>query len=248
MASPFHTYAGLLERSKHLIHLYLRNDPQVVGYQFWGAGSANDAYGNPAGSGVGGGGSVPLFEVARGQTFRSLTIRRRGMDLIEESRRGTTHAVLNIEDFGAPDHQWTFIQVQENRVGVGLISALGAVFCVLPAKSMGVPRPTFTLVGTAPSAVVGVAAGQAPPFDEDLTSVAPRPLYLVFPFLLSEFTVQNTDAVKTLLVSFGPAQLMQAIPPGAEAKLLASTTKGLILACPDAGGCPYSIHGVMRRG
>ncbi len=113
---------------------------------------------------------------------------------------------------------------------------------------MGVPKPTFTMQGIAPSAVVGVAAGAPPPFDEDLTTAAPRPLNIVFPFPLEEFTLRNLDGAKALLVSFGPGQLMQSIPAGGEVQLYSGSTKALVLATAAAGGCPYSIHGVLGRG
>jgi len=45
MSSPFHTYAGLLERSAQLIHVYLRDRAGLVGYGFWGANTVDNAYG-----------------------------------------------------------------------------------------------------------------------------------------------------------------------------------------------------------
>ena len=259
MANPFFTYAGLLERTTHLIHSYLRNDPMVTGYQFWGQTSINDAYGNPAASGVGGAGAVALFEVSRGASFRSSSIRRTGRDLIEENRRGTTHAIWDMDDFvGAgvslpPDDKWLYLMVQENReAGLltlpGPLPVLGPIFCVPPAVTSGVSEPTFTLQAIAPSGVVGAAAGSPPPFDEDLTTAAPRPMYLVFPYPLIEFTIHNHDVANTLLISFGPGQPMKALGPGLEMALFSGTTKAFILACPDAGGCEFSVHGVMGRG
>jgi hypothetical protein len=260
MANPFLTYAGMLNRATHLVHVYLHNDPQVVGYQMWGAPSVNDAYGNPAASGVGGLGGEALFEVARGTTFRSPTIRRNGQDMVEENRRGMTHAVFDIDDYlGAgqnlpPDDSWLFMRMQENRNGVGLLTVpgplpvQGAIYCVPPPRSRGLAQPTFTLQGIAPSAVVGVAAAAPPPFDEDLTTAAPRPMYLVFPVPMTEFTLHNQDGANTLLVSFGPTQAMQAIAPGNEVQLFSGSTKAMVLACPNAGGCAFSIHGVLGRG
>ena len=260
MANPFHTYAGLMDRMTKLIHVALRNDPAVVGYQFWGQTTVNGAYGNPAASGVGGAGSVAMFQVARGTTFRSPLIRANGRDLVEENRRGGTHAVFDMDDYIAagvalpPDDHWLFLRAQENRNGIGLLTVpgplpvLGPIYCVPPAKSFGLPQPSFTLTGIAPSAVVGVAAGAVPPFDEDLTTAAPRPLFLVFPVPMTEFALQNLDAVKTLLVSFGPEQAMQAVAPGNEVQLYAGSTKAMVLATAAAGGCPWALHGVLGRG
>jgi len=260
MGNPFHTYAGVLDRSSHLVHGYLPNDPMVVGYQVYGQETVDGAYGNPAASGVLGSGSVAMFEVSRGNTLRSPTITRKGVGWVEESRRGTTHFVFDVDDYLAagvaipPDDNWMFLRVQENRVGVGLLEMVGAipvlgpVYCVPPPRCYGIPKPTFTLQGIAPSAVVGVAAGAPAPFDLDLTTAAPRPLVLVLPVPMSEFTLVNLDGVETLLVSFGPDQVMQAVPPGGNVQLKSGSTKTLVLACPGAGGCPYALHGVLGRG
>lgn len=260
MANPFYTYAGVQDRMTKLIHIAVRNDPAVLGYQFWGHNTVNGAYGNPAASGVGGSGAVAMFEVARGTTFRSPLIIANGRDMVEESRRGATHAVFDMDDYTAagvtlpPDAHWLFLRAQENRNVVGLLTVpgplpvLGPIYCVPPTKTYGLPTPTFTLQGIAPSAVVGVAAGAVPPFDEDLTTAAPRPLFLVFPAPMMEFALRNLDAAKTLLVSFGPEQAMQAITPGNAVQLYSGSTKALILATAAAGGCPWSLHGVLGRG
>jgi len=260
MANPFYTYAGLMDRATKLIHVGLRNDPAVVGYQFWGQTTVNGAYGNPAASGVGGAGCTAMFQVGQGTTFRSPLIRRSGRDQIEENRRGSTHAVFDMDDYVAAgvtlplDNHWLFLRAQENRNGVGLLTVpgplpvLGPIYCVPPPKSFGLSKPTFTLTGIAPSAVVGVAAGAPPPFDEDLTTAAPRPLFMVFPVPMTEFVIRNLDAVKNLLVSFGPEQVMQTVAPGNEVQLYSGSTKVLILATAAAGGCPWSLHGVLGRG
>jgi len=260
MANPFYTYAGLMDRATKLIHIGVRNDLAVVGYQFWGQTTVNGAYGNPVASGVGGAGSVAMFQVARGLTFRSPLIRSSGRDMIEESRRGATHAVFDMDDYIVagvalpPDAHWLFLRAQENRNGVGLLTVpgplpvLGPIYCVPPPKTFGLQKPSFTLTGIAPSAVVGVAAGAPPSFDEDLTTAAPRPLFLVFPVPMTEFCLRNLDAVKTLLVSFGPEQAMQAIAPGGAVPLYSGSTKALVLATAAAGGCAWSLHGVLGRG
>lgn len=261
MGNPFYTYAGLSGRAPHEIHVYLRNAPEVQAYQFWGHSTVNGAYGNPAGSGVGGTGPTAMFQVNRGTTFRSPLLRQSGRGHVEENRRGTTHAIFDLDDYVAggstipPDNQWLFLRAQENRQALGglltvpgPLPVLGPVFCVPSARSRGLISPTFTLQGIAPSAVVGVAAGSPPPFTEDLTTAAPRPLYLVLPTPMTEFALQNLDGAKNLLLSFGPDQLMQSIAPGNEVQLYTGSTKALILATADAGGCPWALHGVLSRG
>jgi len=262
MGNPFLTYTGLMERTTQYAHLFLHNDPMVVGYQLYGQFTVDAAYGNPAGSGVGGTGAQAMFSTLRGTTCRSPGLVRRGLGLVEENRRGTTHFIADPAEFvvaglGLPsvpvEELWFFMRVQEQRTAglltvPGPLPVLGPILPVPPARAMGLPKPTFTLQGIAPSAVVGVAAGAVPPFDEDLTTAAPRPLYIVFPFPMVEFTLRNLDGAKALLVSFGPGQLMQSIPAGGEVQLYSGSTKAVILATAAAGGCPYSIHGVLGRG
>lgn len=136
--NPLHTCPGLMERNKHLIHLCLRNDPQVFGYQFWGQRSVDGAYGNPVGSGVSGAGPAAMFQVQRGDCFRSPNLRRSGRGQIIGSTKGQTHLAFDPEDFLAPgvplppDDHWLFLRVQENRAG-GLLAYAG------------VPEATVTL-------------------------------------------------------------------------------------------------------
>ncbi len=124
MSSPLLSYAGLLERSTHLVHLYLQDDPAVQQYQFLGHRTVDDAYGDPLDSGVGGAGAQPLFTVPRGQSFRSPALIRKKLGLVEENRRGTTHVLYDVDDFIAvgaggsptpPDEDWMFVRVQEQR-------------------------------------------------------------------------------------------------------------------------------------
>lgn len=258
MPNPFLTYAGVLERSSHLIHVYLQSDPQLTGYSFYGQMTLNGAYGNPVGSGVGGAGCANLFDVNRGLFFRSPTLRRKGLAALPENRRGTTQAAFDLDDFVTPggvtppDDRWLYLRVQENRLGVGglllggVTPLLGGIYLVPPPNAYGQGGPSFSTQGTAPSAT-GCVAGSPPVFDEDLTSAAPRPMYLVFPTPLAEFTLRNLDGAKTILVSFGAGQQMIPLPAGQDLQLFNGGTKEMVLACPDVGGCAFTLHGVLAR-
>jgi hypothetical protein len=181
---------------------------------------------------------------------------------IPENRNGTTQAAFDPDDFtfaGSAltlplDEQFLFMRVQENRNGVGLLDlagdptdpVLGAIYMIPTAAVYGMPHPVFTTQATAPSDT-GCVAGAPPIFDEDLTSAGPRPLYLVFPFPLTELTVRNLDGANTMLMSFGPGQPMMTLPAGSETQLFSGGTKEMILACPDAGGCSFGLHGILGR-
>ena len=263
MASPFLTYAGLLERSTHLVHVYVPNDPVVVGYQFWGHVTLDDAYGNPVGSGVGGAGPVLFGDVARGNFFRSATLRRKGLAAIPESRKGTTQFAFDPDDipavgvFGSTlpvEEQWLFLRTQENRSGPGLLNfagvpadpVLGPIYMIPPMVTMSPPAPSFTVQATAPAGT-GCVGGDVPVFDEDLTVAGPRSMYVVFPYPLREFTVRNLG-VTDLLMSFGPGQIMMTLPVGGETQLFSGGTKEMVFADTGSGGCTFGLHGVLTRG
>ena len=259
MGSPFLTHAGLLERSTHLIHQKVVNDPQVQAYQFWGAISINDAYGNPTNSGVGGAGAAPLFQVPKNGSFHSSRIRDRGIRMMG-SLKGGTHVMYDPDDIttvGAaalvsPEDRLLFVRVQENRMGVGLLDlngdptdpVLGPISVVPPAAASSAPNFAFTVQSIAPSST-GCVAGNPPVYSEDLTSAAPRPLHLVFPRSLTQVTIRNLDGANDLLVSFGPGQGMMTIPAGVEESTYSGGGQDIILSCPDVGGCPFRIHGVL---
>lgn len=262
MANPFLTYAGVLERSVHLAHLYTRSQPEVVGYQVWGHTSVNDAYGNPVGSGVGGAGSAALFQVNRGEFFRSPTLRRKGLAAIPENRKGTTQFAFDPDDYtgvagvagGLPlEEHWLCLRLQESRGG-GLLNlagdpakpVLGPIYLVPPASAYGMPGPSFTVTGTAPTGTTSTA-GLPPVYDEDLLLDTPRPMHLVFSSPLREFTLRNTSG-NDMLVSFGPGQPMMTLLTGMDTSLFNGMTKEMVLACPVGGGATFSLHGVLGRG
>ena len=141
MSNPLLTCPGVQERASHLVHLSLRDDPLVLTYQFWGASTVNDAFGDPGNSGVSGAGPDVLFTVPRGGVFRSPSLRRSGRGQVHGSTRGTTHVAFNVDDYLVsgglipPDDQWLFVRVQESRTGMGLLALAG------------VPEATITLAG-----------------------------------------------------------------------------------------------------
>lgn len=257
---PLGTYAGLLQRSRNLIEVYLRDEKNVVGYQFWGHRTVNGVYGNPAGSGVGGAGAAAMFTVNRGGMFRSPTVIRKGWGRIDESRRGTTRAIFDIEDFTAPggsfpkDADTLFMRVQENRLGAGLLNyganpadpVLGPIYMVPPAALYTGLSASFTLAGTAPSGT-GSVAGSSPVLSED--GAVPSVMYLVFPMPCVDLTVRNLSGAADLLVALGPGQPMMTVPPNGDMPLPSGVSylREVLLAASGAAGAAFSIFGAMTR-
>jgi hypothetical protein len=120
---------------------------------------------------------------------------------------------------------------------------LGPVYCLPDVSYMGTSHPTFTFQGTAPSST-GCLAGLLPNLSEDLGSVSPRPLHLVFPTMLMEVALRNIS-VNDLLVSLGVSQPMQTLAAGGTFSLTSGNArvKEIILACPDVGGAEFTLHG-----
>lgn len=262
MTTPFLTRFGLLWRFAQHIEMSRTDGHPIVGYQFWGHRGLNHVYGNPLDSGVGGDGPQALFQVTRGQHFRSTTLRRKGLGLYEQNRRGQTHVVFSIEDFitpGAgqplpPDGEWLFLRVQENRLGVGLLNlggdpadpALGPVYCVPPASFFGMESAPVTLGGIAPGNTL-CAEGVVPNYNDDLSDDSPRPLHLVFPRAVSELVVRNRETVggENLLFSLGPGQPMRELAPEEEAAFSNTSLKEVVLASSAAAaGADFSLTGV----
>ena len=199
MSSPLLTYAGLLERSTSLIHAYVHNDPMVVGYVFWGQRSVADAYGDPLYSGVGGVGPLSLFQVLRGQSYRSPALRRKGLGLIEENRRGTTHLLFDIEDFVVPagggpavgpDTNWLFLRAQEAR-DAG------------PAFYPDVPTADMRMVGVIATDQV-IVKGIYFEFQAGANNLAGRTGLIGQPFLIGLGAGDN-DAAANLAAAFNDA-------------------------------------------
>lgn len=250
LIGPLGTWAGLLQRSRGLFEVYLRDEPNVVGYQFWGADTLANAYAAP----------VAMFQVNRGLTFRSANIRRKGWGRLDESRRGTTRAVFDIEDFTAPgvalpnDNGTLWLRVQENRSGVGLLDfglpanpVLGPAYLIPPPTFFGSYGPGFGFNGNAPAGTTS-AAGAPPVLDE--SGAAPLPFYVVLPAPASVLNIQNQHNAVNLLVATGPGHPMFVVPPG-DIMNIAEGTAGvreLIFASADAAvAVPFGVNGAASR-
>lgn len=254
--NPFLTTFSLIQRSAQYVEMFRRDADPTQAYNIYGSDSVNNAYGNPAGSGVGGAGAELLFPVTRGNFFRSISLRRKGLGLSEGNRKGQTHFVFDPEDFVGPglnlplDDAWLFLRVQERRFGsfltIGADPALGAIYCVPPAIFFGQDQPVLGLTGTAPGGTA-LADGAIPDFVEDLTDVNPRPMHIVFPRPLSAISIVNTS-VNDLLLSFGPGQMVQTVASGSDVTLMKGRTKEIIVGSSAAGGTTFRLSAIMGLG
>ena len=175
--NPYRTCPGMMQRAPHLVHLCLRDTPEVVGYQVWGHRTVRGAYGDPVDSGVGGTGLSAMFTVPAGGGFRSPRLRSSGRGQIIGSTRGQTHMVFDLDDYAgagvqiAPDDYWLFLRVQENRRNQGLLALAG------------VPEATVTLNGVGAGDTLAVK-GVFFQFQAGVNNLAGKAGTFIDPFLV----------------------------------------------------------------
>jgi len=250
---PLETMVEMVERLPHFVDLMIKNRPGVRSYQLYAHKSLNDAYGNPAAtgggnSGVAGAGAVAFTTVDRGMTRRSATIRRRGLGILDENRRGMSRVVYDPSDFvGAafsPDEEFVYIRVQEwdpfagqFREVLGVTNntdpVLGPIY-ILPRSGFFNARfPTMMLAGLAP-ANTGATEGALPPLHVDGQN--PSAMHFVLPRAADDLRIRNTHATQDMLIAFGLGQPMARIPAGEEYPIFDGSVKHILVASTDNGG------------
>lgn len=130
--------------------------PDVSAYKFYAANSIGAAFSAPN----------YMFTVARLADYRSRTIVSRRWGLESGTLRGLTRAYINIEDFWQPattlphDAEQSYFSVAEVSAS-GIERPPGPIIVVPPPRFYDSPRPSMSVVGTAPS-VVGLSTGLPP--------------------------------------------------------------------------------------
>lgn len=262
---PYATSVGLIERAKNLMDLMVYNRPQVSGFRLWGHKNLDDAYGNPSDGKVGGTGAVFIAEAPAGSLFRSPSIVRRRQGRVDESMRGQTRFILDLEDFvgdvatGLPsDVEALYVRVQErpvttgafNVVGAGLVNAaapiLGPIYVVPSAGFFGTRTPALGLQGKAP-ANTGCTAGLVPVLNAD--GQAANPMHVILPRQTSYLRI--VAGAQAMLVSFGLGDPMQKLAANATLELIQDGgAREILLASLDNAGAgavvaPFSLQAVI---
>lgn len=176
---------NILDRAKQLARIQFINNEDILAYRVRVANTLDNAYG--PNNGVGGVGTTALFDVLRGRSFISKTIRQRGTGISGDITRGQTRATFDPNEyFGLtpevpPDNNLWFLRVQVSTVAsAALAGSVPAGFPggVFPGTAdetnqskilimrdpdfQSVPRPALSLYGTAPD--IGAVPGlPAPP-------------------------------------------------------------------------------------
>lgn len=191
------TIPRIVTRSTGLVEMVLYNQPDIQG---WVVGAANTL--NTAAAGVN-----TLFQIQRGSSYLSRTIRVKRIGLSDTSNRGLSRALYDPEDFWQPgstiphDYEVAFLRVSEIAQD-GVVRPPGPIL-VLP--SMGFytnTRPKLTLSGTAPN-LSSSATGNPPP----------GALHFALPRYADACTCINSGA-HPLFISFAKGEPEFQIPSG----------------------------------
>jgi hypothetical protein len=244
---------NVLDRSTGFARLQFINDENILGYRIRVANSLDNAYG--AFNGVGGVGTTALFDVLRGRSFISKTIRQRGTGIIGDTIRGQTRATFDPNEyFGVsavvpPDSHLWFLRVQLSTVATAAAAGSvpagfpGGVFpgtasatdqskiLIMPDPAFqSVPRPALSLYGTAPSLAGAVPGLPAPP----------QALVFGVPAFADAIVITNHDAALPLFFAVSEDQPLIQIDPQASISHASGMKDDLVL-CSTGGNPNFSL-------
>lgn len=168
--NPLIPTPNILDRAAGHITLQFRNDPNILGYRVRTSNSLVNAYGTA--NGLAGVGTVALFDVQRDQTSISKVIRQRRTGISGDTTRGQTRATYDPTEFVGvaatvpPDNQLAFMRFQVRTAASPAFPVAAdntnqsVILVVQDPTFLGVPRPSLTLSGIAPT--LGTAAAGLP--------------------------------------------------------------------------------------
>tara|TARA_R110000824_G_scaffold111593_1_gene260208 strand:+ start:2061 stop:2747 length:687 start_codon:yes stop_codon:yes gene_type:complete len=179
------TQAQLVERHPGVIDLAINNNPAFQSVRVGAALTTTAALA----------GTTAMMTVPTGATFRSRTLRRNRINLVEESNRGLTRIAYDPTDFASAtipgDTQVVFLRVRGIDYG-GVVLAEGPILIVPPPGFFQSGRRALIVNGTAPD--VSALASNLPPQDA---------MWLDLPKFSARIEIHNNDGANGLAVSLG---------------------------------------------
>ena len=241
---------SILDRSKGYLTLQFINDPDILGYRIRVANSLNNAYGPFNGVvPTAGTGTEAIFDVNRGQTLRTKTIRLTGLGVSGDTTRGQTRATYDPNEVFnppttlvvPPDNQLAFMRVQVRTVaapafpggafpGTADETNQSKILIVQDPRYFEVPRPALTLAGNAPTLATAVAGLPAPP----------GALVFGVPAFADAMSITNHDAANPLFFAAALGQPLMQIDP-LTTITHASGMKDELVFCAAAGAPAFSM-------
>jgi hypothetical protein len=244
---------NVLDRAKGFATLQFVNNEDILGYRVRVANSLDDAYGTF--NGVTGAGTTALFDVLRGRSFISKTIRQRRTGISGDITRGQTRATFDPNEFFGlspevpPDSHLWFIRAQVSTVATAAIAGSvpagfpGGVFPgtanasnqskIMIMRSpdfQSVPRPALSLYGTAPNLATAVPGLPAPP----------EALVFAVPAFADAIVITNHDMALPLYFSVSEDQPLIQIDPETSISH-ASGMKDDLVICSTGGNPNFSL-------
>lgn len=224
---------SLQYRSPNLVNFTL---PIVAGsqkFQVRGASRLNDAYGNVAG--VGGFGTVVMFEVESGSTFLSPSIRARRVSTMD-TNRGQSRVIYDPEDYTTPttmvasylptDDNVAFLRIARyNNSGAAYLPE-GPILVVPPYDFQTTKGPVITLTGKAPN----LGIGAFPPNIPD--TMLGRTMNFLLPAYLSTVSISNLSDTHYLFFSFHPGMSPTVLAPNQDMTLTGGGSPEMFVASP----------------
>lgn len=183
------TIPHLTYRYAGFTQIYFRNISDVTEFRVSGAYSLDEAFTSP----------TAMFTVPRGGTYKSKTLRRRGVGTSIYTTKGLTFAQYDLEDFWSAgtnlphDTDVSYLVVEE-RNSAGVWRPPGPIFIV--------PGPAF-FTNTRPSLVV---AGTAPDVAATVPGTPPAgALRFVLPRFADAASITNNGSA-SIYIAFGEGQ------------------------------------------
>lgn len=186
----------MTERHPRQVELVMPFNRQVKTYRVGAANTLDAAFA----------GTTAMFDVVSGGTFRSPGIVGRRLGFTQYNNRNLTRACFDPEDYWVGggtlphDADISFLRVRELSLA-GVVEPEGPILVVPPPGIFATPRPTLSIVGTAPN--VASLSTRLPP---------PGAMHIVLPRFADNIRVRVTDAADELLISFGAGQPTQTVP------------------------------------
>ena len=172
---------SVLERSPGLIDLAIRNT-SATHYRISAHRSLNDAHS----------GGTTLFTIQKNTSFRSKTLRQKGLGLTMDSNRGLTRMVFDLKDYAdggggsaatvPMDDEVMYLRVEESMDEEVSWLPAGPIMIIPPAGFYRSPNPALVIAGTAPNSSSATSIG---------TPASSTAMHIIFPKFTVDISVRN---------------------------------------------------------
>jgi len=218
------TIPRILGRYPNRVDLSLRNDPNILEYKI----IANKTLSGASG------GTVELFRVLRDRHYRSPSLVRKKLAMIDGSKRGLTMISFDINDFASSDinipadDEPIYLQVQGYYIASGAFGTTSPIIYIPTSDVFNSIGKSLSISDSAPG--ITATIGSPPPAGS---------LAMTFPVGSQSLEILNLDAINALLVSYGANQPMLSIP--AMGTVRAYPVDEIYLASANAAAVGFSI-------